>query len=568
MGRQERRASRAFWTYRCACLSALVFPGLAIIASRIRGVETCSEQHLYVLLLWGLPTTLAALAAEVCHCVLFACLLPLRLAFQSNLQSADAMNSILLGFPASTMQRAMLGNLRVQAGLPNMSILSQVFLSVGPPGLAFVFRTSLEKVLPLEIRDSLIYSMIVHIIALVVFFSKVLDLEELLGDIRETLREKQLLLRSSFDATCSLTVEDLPFSGESPKNRPQKLPGAVPLQQQMERLGLTVAGQLRVFASSNEMDTLFGEAMGGRVLDQVQVSQGLEELTELVTRVGQGLEIKGNSLLLSCSDKEHREFELEVRVVAQGGGKKGRAMCGLRCMGEKRLHMEEVLEAQEMDHEKSPTRASANFALGRIKELWAWLRADAPAAGFDDSPQLRVQPPAAQAVWRALRRMPDLMAVWCRSSDLVILEATLAANRELLGPLKGLMAQTLLADLRVAQVFKNAAEVTATWNRHAIATEGCYCHDFGTVLLNSSRALGLSAAVDFIALPGHQAAAPSLVVVFHPNRQNRLRSCLGSNSVRSSELLPEDSASNAAIRARPRRWGIAKSVSWAGDDLE
>lgn len=166
-------------------------------------------------------------------------------------------------------------------------------------------------------------------------------------------------------------------------------------------------------------------------------------------------------------------------------------LCGLRCMGEKRFEVVEGVEAEKEDEEeKGSTQSFLTSALARAGDLWAWLRADPDDASFSDSPQLLKEPPAAQAVWRTLRRMPGVMAVWCKCPTFEIHEASNEARAQLPGPLKGLSAPSLLADAGTAQHFRNACEVTSTWNRHAIATEGCMCYEFGKVLLNYSHLPG------------------------------------------------------------------------------
>lgn len=570
---QERRKSRAFRTHRFVGLAALVFPAVALLASRLRGIEICAELHLCVLLFWGLPACLSALAAEagfisssseifigeMCHGLIHAVLLPLRLAVVPGLKSVDVVNSVLLGLPSSTAQRAVLSTLRAQTGLTNLSLFTQLFLSIGPLTISYLFRTLYEEVLSPEMRDSLTFYAVCNTMVVVAFLTKVVDLEELIKEISTSLQDKQLLLQAAFDATCHLTVQPLEPSRVVPANFSLQ---RGPLHPQVEQKGLTLAGQLRVTSSSPGMDSLFAEKMVGQALDQSRVVSGLPALTELVTRAGQApSESHGaQGVLLSCRDKYQQEFELEVRVVR---GVTGTVLCGIRSMGEKRVSLQESMEDSEALQEVLEAVPVGSGLVTRLLEAWEWLRADPPPPRWVDSAELLAQPPVSQAVWRALRCVPNLLALRCKHPSLDIQEASIGACTELAGVLIGRSAPILLAQAEVAQHFRSAVEVVLSLKRHTIATEGCYCHEFGTVVLTSLRG-PLKVKVDLIFLPGTEA---SVVVLFHPVRRQTLR--LPSSrcfSTGSAEIRPEDSVSNGGLRARALRTRGAMSVSWASEE--
>ena len=64
-----------------------------------------------------------------------------------------------------------------------------------------------QALLGAPLRDCMMLSIMVNGVNVLLFLTKVTDLEELIMELKVSLLDRQLLLRSAFDATCNLRVE-------------------------------------------------------------------------------------------------------------------------------------------------------------------------------------------------------------------------------------------------------------------------------------------------------------------------------------------------------------------------
>ena len=262
-----------------------------------------------------------------------------------------------------------------------------------------------------DLQGTVGLSLMVHVLDLVLHHLKAGDMEQLISDLRASVADKAQLLRSAFDATC--TVKLLPITGV-----PQSVNfGYGQLLRQLERQQLTVAAQLQIESSSPEMDELFCRSMDSVLLTSLHVTSGLSSFTEMVTRAARSEEDPSlTRAIITIRDDTLQEVDCEVRAVACPSNPAGVVVCGLRRIGEPRAALHEEVGEQATTEEAHPAPAQIPAApcteglglgpwvLKNLMAFWVFLRADpAPTRRPTEDPEQMRQIPVTQAVG-SLRR--------------------------------------------------------------------------------------------------------------------------------------------------------------------